>query len=217
MADAHAQAGKYYVPHESHWPIIASASFFALLVGAICLLNDWASAWAMLPGFALVVFMFIGWFTTVIGENQQGLYNLDVDRSFRMGMLWFIFSEVMFFGAFFGALFYARALSVPWIGGEGVKIFNKLFLWQDYDAGWPTNGPAKLGPRANGTFETIPAFGLPALNTAILLTSGVTITIAHHALRAGNRGVLKILLALTFLLGFLFVTLQAHEYGEAYT
>src|SRR6478752_1872390 len=123
---------------------------------------------------------------------------------------------VMFIGAFFGALFYARTLSVPWIGGEGVKIFNKLYLWQNYDAGWPTNGPAHLGPRADGTFETIPAFGVPALNTAILLTSGVTITIAHHALRAGNRGVLKVFLALTFLLGFLFVTLQAHEYGEAY-
>ena len=99
-------------------------------------------------------------------------------------MIWFIFSEVMFFAAFFGALFYARTLSVPWVGGEGVKVFNKLLLWPHYNAGWPTNGPAHLGPRADGTFETIPAFGVPALNTLILLTSGVTITIAHHALRA---------------------------------
>ena len=134
-----------------------------------------------------------------------------------MGMLWFIFSEVMFFTAFFGALFYARQLSVPWIGGEGVKIFNKLLLFQDYNATWPTNGPAALGTREDGSFETIPAFGLPAINTAILLLSGVTITIAHHALKEGNRKILNIFLAATFLLGFLFVGLQAYEYVHAYT
>jgi cytochrome c oxidase subunit 3 len=216
MADAHAPAGKYYVPHESRWPIIASASFFTLLLGAICLLNDWLPAWAMVPGFALVVFMFIGWFGTVIGENQAGVFGLDVDRSFRMGMMWFIFSEVMFFAAFFGALFYARELSVPWLGGEGTKTIGSLLLHPGFENAWPTNGPAKLSPRGNGTFETIPAFGLPAVNTLILLTSGVTVTIAHHALRSGNRAVLNIFLFLTFVLGFSFVFLQATEYGHAY-
>ncbi|HEV8442088.1 MAG TPA: cytochrome c oxidase subunit 3 [Steroidobacteraceae bacterium] len=220
MADAHAPTGKYYVPHESRWPIIASAAFFTLLLGAIALLNDWAPGWAMLPGFALVVFMFIGWFGDVIKENNAGIYGLDVDRSFRMGMMWFIFSEVMFFAAFFGALFYARSLAVPWLGGEGTKTIGNLLLHPGFENAWPTNGPAKLGPRQMGadagTFEIIPAFGLPAINTLILLTSGVTVTIAHHALRAGNRAVLNIFLALTFLLGFTFVYLQAHEYGHAY-
>jgi cytochrome c oxidase subunit 3 len=218
MSQPHAPAdsSKYYLPHGTPWPIIGSVALFSTMLGVVAWLNGWFGPELFAIGLALLAVMFIGWFRTVIGENQQGVYNLHVDRSFRMGMLWFIFSEVMFFGAFFGALFYARTLSVPWIGGEGVKIFNKLLLWQNYDAGWPTNGPAKLGPRADGSFEVIPAFGVPALNTAILLTSGVTITIAHHALRAGNRGVLKLFLALTFLLGFLFVTLQAHEYGEAY-
>jgi cytochrome c oxidase subunit 3 len=217
MADAHAQAGKYYVPHQSRWPIIASASFFTLLLGAIALLNHWLPAWAMLPGFALVVYMFIGWFGDVIKENNSGIYGLDVDRSFRMGMMWFIFSEVMFFAAFFGALFYARTLSVPWLGGEGTKAIGNLLLHQGYENAWPTNGPARLGPRDAGTFEIIPAFSLPALNTLILLTSGVTVTIAHHALRAGKRVLLNIALAATFLLGFLFVFLQAHEYGHAYS
>jgi cytochrome c oxidase subunit 3 len=156
--------------------------------------------------------MFFGWFGTVINESEGGLYGAGVDRSFRMGMSWFIFSEVMFFAAFFGALYYARQLSVPWLGGEGSKFMTNLFLWENFEAGWPTNGPAAVG----GRFETIPAFGLPAINTAILLTSGVTITIAHHALKAGNRGVLKIFLALTFLLGFAFVALQAEEYIHAY-
>jgi cytochrome c oxidase subunit 3 len=144
------------------------------------------------------------------------MYNAQVDHSFRMGMMWFIFSEVMFFAAFFGALFYARTLSVPWLSGQGVKLFTNLVLWPSYEGTWPTNGPGHVGGRADSTFSVIPAFSLPAVNTAILLTSGVTVTIAHHALRSGKRGVLTVFLGLTFLLGFLFVGLQSHEYGEAY-
>jgi len=160
--------------------------------------------------------MFFGWFSTVIGENQKGMYNLAVDRSFRMGMMWFIFSEVMFFAAFFGALFYARSLSVPWLGGHGVKYFTNLILWPSFENAWPTNGPGAVGGHADGKFEVISAFGLPAINTAILLTSSVTVTIAHHALREGHRGILKVFLAATFILGFIFVYLQAHEYAEAW-
>jgi cytochrome c oxidase subunit 3 len=214
---SHAPAAeKYYVPHSSKWPIIASAGFFTLLLGAIALLNHWMPAWALVPGFAIVVYMFIGWFGDVISENNAGIYGLDVDRSFRMGMMWFIFSEVMFFAAFFGALFYARSISVPWLGGEGTKVIGNELLHPGFENAWPTNGPSRLGPRDNGTFEIIPAFGLPAVNTIILLLSGVTVTIAHHALRAGNRVVLNVFLAATFLLGFLFVYLQATEYAEAY-
>jgi cytochrome c oxidase subunit III len=217
MAQAHApDANKYYIPHDSHWPIIGSVSLFTLMLGAVAFLNHWAGAWSFIPGAALLLFMFFGWFHTVIGENQHGIYNLQVDRSFRMGMMWFIFSEVMFFAAFFGALFYARVLSVPWLGGEGVKIFTNILLWPQFESGWPNNGPARVGGLENGTFEVIPAFGLPALNTLILLTSGVTITIAHHALRESKRGVLTAFLAATFVLGFLFVFLQATEYGHAY-
>ena len=215
--DTHHDASKYYIPHGSPWPILGSVALFTLMLGVISYLNEWAGGWSFIPGALLLAVMFFGWFSTVIGENEKGMYNLDVDKSFRMGMMWFIMSEVMFFAAFFGALFYARQLSVPWIGGEGVKIFTKLLLWQDYSPAWPTNGPAKIGGHTDGSFETIHAFGLPAINTAILLLSGVTITIAHHALRAGNRKVLGTFLAATWLLGFLFVYLQATEYHEAYT
>jgi cytochrome c oxidase subunit III len=207
---------KYYVPHSSPWPIYGSVGLFTLMVGAVSFMNEWASGWAFLPGALLILSLFFFWFRTVISENQQGVYNMDVDRSFRMGMIWFIMSEVFFFAVFFGALFYARQLSIPWLSGEGVKIFNGLLLWPEFDAAWPTNGPGVVGGKADGTFETIPAFGLPAWNTAILLTSGVTITIAHHALRAGNRAMLNIFLAATWMLGFLFVYLQAVEYIHAY-
>jgi cytochrome c oxidase subunit III len=214
--DTHA-ASQYYVPHSSIWPIFGSVTLFVLMWGIVATLNEWSSAWSILPGGLLLAVLFFGWFSKVIEENQKGMYNLDVDRSFRMGMIWFIISEVMFFHVFFGALFYARELSVPWLAGEGTKVFNKLLLWKDYDVSWPTNGPATIGGKADGSFETIPAWGLPAVNTAILLTSGVTLTIAHHALRAGNRAMLKVFLAATFILGFSFVYLQATEYHEAYT
>jgi len=209
-------ANKYYIPALSPWPILGAVALFTLMLGAVCFLNEFTAAWSFLPGVALLTFMFVGWFSTVIDESQHGTFNMQVDRSFRMGMMWFIFSEVMFFAAFFGALFYARRFSVPWLGGQGVKIFNPLMLWPGYESHWPTNGPGHVGGRADSTFEVIPAFGVPALNTAILLTSGLTVTIAHHALRAGKRTVLTVFLALTFVLGFTFVGLQAHEYGEAY-
>ncbi len=217
MAKAHApDSSHYYIPQDSPWPIRGSIALFAIMLGAIGYLNDWTGAWSFVPGAVLLAYMFFGWFSTVIGENQHGVYNLQVNRSFRMGMMWFIFSEVMFFAAFFGALFYARMLSVPWLGGEGVKVFSNFILWPQFEAVWPTNGPGHVGGRADSTFGTIPAIGVPALNTAILLTSGLTVTFAHLALRAGRRGRLALFLALTFLLGFTFVGLQAREYGEAY-
>ncbi|MGO9946341.1 MAG: cytochrome c oxidase subunit 3 [Steroidobacteraceae bacterium] len=216
MAPAHAETDHYYVPHSSPWPLYGSITLFTLMSGAVATLNGWMPAWSLLPGFTMLALLFIFWFHTVIGENQRGLYNMAVDRSFRMGMMWFIFSEVMFFAAFFGALFYARNLSVPWLAGEGVKIFNKM-LWPNFDGVWPSNGPAIISPRANGSFETVPALGLPAVNTAILLASSVTVTIAHEALISGKRLRLKIFLAATFLLGFTFVYMQAKEYHEAYT
>src|SRR5271166_6241723 len=217
MAQAHAEADTYYVPHSSPWPIYGSVTLFTLMSGAVATLDNWLPAWSLIPGFLMLVMLFILWFHTVIGENQKGMYNMAVDRSFRMGMMWFIFSEVMFFAAFFGALFYARNLSVPWLGGSGVKIFTRLLLWNNFDGSWPTNGSAALGPRANGSFETVPALGLPAVNTVILLSSSIIIMIAHHALIAGHRLQLKFFLALTFLLGFTFVYFQAMEYHEAYT
>ena len=215
MAQAHTAhgAGKYYIPHGSKWPAVGAAALFVTMLGTAAVLNGASlGPWIAYLGLAAVAYMFFGWFGTVINESEGGLYNAGVDRSFRMGMSWFIFSEVMFFAAFFGALYYARHLSVPWLGGEGSRFMTNLFLWPEFESTWPTNGPANVG----GEFSTIPAFGLPAINTAILLASGVTITIAHHALKAGNRGILKVFLALTFILGFAFIGLQAEEYIHAY-
>jgi len=203
----------YYVPHGSVWPAVGSIGLFTTMIGAANWLNEvsWGKPVFFL-GVAILLFMMFGWFGAVIRESVARMYNSQVDTSFRMGMMWFIFSEVMFFAAFFGALFYARALSVPWLGGEGDGALTHYFLWKDYAAAWPTNGPQAIG----GAFETIPAWGVPFLNTLILLTSGVTITIAHHALRAGQRKPLLVFLAATVGLGALFLYFQAHEYIEAY-
>jgi heme/copper-type cytochrome/quinol oxidase subunit 3 len=168
--------------------------------------------WLMLTGAAIVIFMIVGWFGEVIRESEGGRYNDQVDMSFRMGMFWFIFSEVMFFAAFFGALFYARNMAIPWLGGDSNNFFTNLFIWTGYESTWPTNGPGNVG----GDYEVMGPFGLPLIKTAILLTSSATITIAHHALIHNQRLLLKTFLATTFLLGFIFVFLQAEEYIEAY-
>jgi cytochrome c oxidase subunit 3 len=204
----------YYVPHGSHWPIIGSFGLLGTVGGAALWLNEAnIGKPIMAVGVLLILFMMFGWFGTVIRESLKGYYNKQVDTSFRMGMMWFIFSEVMFFAAFFGALFYARALSVPWLGGEGHGALTNFYLWPNFSPAWPTNGPGDVG----GHFSTMEPWGIPLLNTLLLLSSGVTITIAHHALRAGNRTTLLIFLGLTVLLGATFLGFQAHEYIEAYS
>jgi cytochrome c oxidase subunit III len=184
-----------------------------LMLGVAVWLNGAAPGfWIMITGAAIIIFMLTGWFGEVIKESEAGRYNGQVGMSFRMGMFWFIFSEVMFFAAFFGALFYARNMTVPWLGGESNNFFTNFLLWGGYENTWPTNGPGNVG----GDYEVMGPFGLPIINTAILLTSSMTLTIAHHALIRGQRNLLKVFLATTFILGFTFVFLQAQEYIEAY-
>ena len=206
---------RYYLPDPSKWPITGSVGLFFLLGGFAAYLSGLSGGpISMIIGFAIVVFMLFGWFGTVIGESETGQYNDQVDVSFRMGMGWFIFSEVLFFAAFFGALFYVRVYSVPWIGGEGIGAFaTHPFLWPDYESTWPTNGPADIG----GAFDIIPAFGIPALNTIILLSSGVTVTLAHWALKRNQRSRLSFWLFVTVALGVLFLYYQVIEFHHAYT
>jgi len=211
---AHASHDSYYVPHGSHWPLTGTVGLFGIMTGASMWLNGAGIGPLVFSiGFAVLLVMVFGWFGTVIRESEGGYYNKGVDRSFRMGMGWFIFSEVMFFAAFFSAMFYARGISIPWLGGDSNNFFTNALLWDNFTATWPSNGPGNIG----GAFETMQAWGIPALNTAILLTSGITLTIAHHAIQNGHRGILKIFLALTFILGFIFMGFQAFEYMHAYT
>ena len=198
----------YFVPQPSHWPITGSCALLLMAFGAAFWFNAYAAGpWLVLAGFCVLVTMMVGWFGTVVGESQQHLYNRRVDLSFRWGMSWFIFSEVMFFAAFFGALFYVRNLSVPDLGGMESKI-----LWPDYTSAWPTNGPY-----IKDVFTPMKAIGIPLLNTIILVSSGGTLTVAHHALQAGNRGALKLWLFITIVLGFTFLGFQAYEYTHAYS
>ncbi len=215
MATTHpTDASHYYVPSSSRWPFFGSIALFTAAAGAGGWLNDtpWGKV-VCLFGVALMIGVLFGWFGDVIRESVRGRYNDQVDGSFRMGMIWFIFSEVMFFGAFFGALFYARQYALPWLGGAGDGAMTNALLWDAFTSAWPSNGPGAVG----GTYQTIPAWGLPLLNTLILLTSGVTITLAHHALKAANRRGLLVWLGATVLLGCLFLFFQAEEYIHAYS
>ncbi len=200
----------YFVPNPTLYPAVLSAGMFALALGFILQMNHFAPGpWVMAAGAAVIVGVLFRWFGAVIYENQTGAYGDWEDRSFRHGMVWFIGSEVMFFVAFFGALFYTRVISVPVLGG--MELAHGVTLWPGYTGGWPTAGP-KGGP-----FTPMAAWGLPAINTALLLSSGATLTWAHWGLMKARRVQLIAGLTATVLLGALFLALQAMEYHHAYT
>jgi len=207
----------YYVPAQSHWPILGSIGLFLMVMGGVRMLHTSANSGELvfLVGALVVCYMMYGWFSNVIHESMSGFYSKQMDHSFRLGMCWFIFSEVMFFMAFFGVLFYVREFSVPWLGGEGAKGITGEVLWPHFKATWPLlvnpDNTLFAGPK-----EVINAWGIPALNTLILLTSGATVTWAHWGLKKGQRSHLIIGLLFTVLLGTAFIIFQAYEYIHAH-
>ena len=214
MSTAHSS---YYLPNPSPWPVITSAGLFSLALGTVLTINGIkAGPWLMALGVAIIVTMMFRWFGQVVGESESGTYNAQVDRSFRWGMAWFIFSEVMFFAAFFGALFYIRQFAVQWIGSDEQ-------LWPGFNAVWPTAGPKGPLPVTPGMipganqFSPMGAWGIPAINTLILLSSGATVTWAHWGLLKDNRAQLITGLFMTVALGISFLALQSFEYIHAYT
>jgi cytochrome c oxidase subunit III len=202
------QSTSYYLPEPSHWPIVGSCALFLMTFGGVLWMNEVAAGpWVVAAGMLTMAYMMFGWFGTVIRESEGGKYNKQVDLSFRWSMSWFIFSEVMFFAAFFGALFYMRVLSVPGLGsGETME-----YLWPGFAAHWPVSGPG-----IEETFTPMGAWGIPAINTLILLTSGATVTWAHWALKKNDRTQLIAGLFATVALGILFLSLQAYEYVHAF-
>jgi cytochrome c oxidase subunit 3 len=207
-----ATSNGYYLPQPSYWPIVGSAALLTMASGGTMWMNELDGGGTIfLVGLAILLFMMFGWFGDVIRSSEAGLFNQQVDGSYRWSMSWFIFSEVMFFAAFFGALFYTRVLSVPWLGSGDTATL----LWSGFTAAWPTAGP---GLAAEGfKFESMGPWGLPAINTLLLLTSGVTVTWAHWGLKNGNRGQLILGMFLTVALGSAFLVLQGIEYHHAYT
>ena len=212
---------EYYVPQQSHWPIVAASGIFLTLVGLAMTLSDiqqnQSSGFSLgifLLGSVIMAYMFAGWFGAVIRESGEGLYSDQLSASFRRGMSWFIFSEVMFFAAFFGVLFYVRVLSVPWLGGEGGKGMANT-LWPDFVAQWPllVNPDPEKYPSPTAVIDP---WHLPLINTILLVTSSFTLTFAHHALKAGNRAKVKLFMFVTLALGLTFLGLQITEYIEAY-
>lgn len=199
--------GHYFVPSVSRYSTFLSGGIFLLALGFILRLNGVPSGlWSMLAGTALILYVTAGWFGQVIRESVGGLYHAWEDRSYRLGMIWFIISEVAFFACFFGVLYYLRLISVPELAG-----FDPAYtLHPGYTGGWPTSGPM------GDPFTPMGAWGIPAFNTLLLLTSGATITWAHWALLKNNRSQLIIGMALTILLGVTFMGFQVYEYIHAY-
>ncbi len=208
---------KYYVPEQSPWPIVGAVALFLVAIGAGLSVMQTAKqegGWGfyiLIAGIAILLYMVFCWFKNVIEESHAGLYSAQMDRSFRQGMAWFIFSEVMFFCAFFGALFYARMFAIPWLDGGSNNAMTHELLWPDFSAEWPL-----LKTPDGTTTQAMGWAGLPLMNTIILLVSSVAIHFAHTAIESGKRMQLKVFLGLTILLGLAFLVLQVEEYIHAY-
>ena len=211
----------YYVPHNSKLPIFASLGIFLTVFGMGNMLNEMTHG--IDSSFGEIVFLIggmvmgatlFGWFSKVIEENHQKLYSDQMNKSYVWGMSWFIFSEVMFFFVFFGALFYIRVFVVDWIGGEGDRGPSNM-IWPEYSPHWPmteTPDPSRFP----GAQHTISPWGLPLLNTVLLVSSSFTVTFAHHGVNEGNRKKLINWLAATVALGLTFLVVQGYEYYHAY-
>ena len=211
------QYEKYYVPAESPWPFVGAVALFLIAVGAgnfvveVTKDKEGYGGYILMAGLATLLYMLVGWFKNQIDESMSGLYSAQLGRSYRQGMSWFIFSEVMFFAAFFGALFYARVFSVPWLGGDSNNAMTNEVLWPTFEAMWP------LVKTPDGTeTQAMPPTGLPLYNTILLLVSSVTCHFAHVGLEKNDRKKLTLMLGLTIVLGLIFLVLQVEEYIHAY-
>jgi cytochrome c oxidase subunit III len=194
MAEAHVKHHDYHLVDPSPWPIIGAVSAFALAIAAISAMHG-ASWWWITPGVLGVLYTMFGWWVDVVKEAHRGDHTRVVQLHLRYGMILFIASEVMFFVAWFWAFFDASLFA-----GEEQQVARVQFT----GGHWPPQGVEVFDP-----------WHLPLLNTLILLTSGTTVTWAHHALLHNDRRGLKLGLALTIVLGALFTCIQAYEYAHA--
>ncbi len=214
-ATSHGSTPYYFVPSPSRHPVSVAFGLFLMILGASQWVNgaEWGK-FSLLAGVVIWLGVLFQWFRDAIGESERGLYSDRVDVSFRWSMSWFIFSEVMFFGAFFGALGWARIVALPMLGN-----LDHQLLWPDFHAIWPSvEAGATASPAGTiAAFHTMGPWPIPTLNTALLLTSGVTLTIAHHALIASHRAKAILWMWITVLLGLTFLGFQMFEYHHAYT
>ena len=214
-ANSHGGTPYYFVPAPSRHPAMAALGLFFVILGAGQWVNgsDWGK-YALLFGMVFWLFVLYQWFGEAIAESEAGNYGHKVELSYRWSMSWFIFSEVMFFGAFFSALWWARMHSVPMLG----NLENAL-LWPDFKAVWPTLAAGATASPGGiiEPFQTMTPFWLPTINTALLLSSGVTLTIAHHALQHGDRSKTIRFMWVTVLLGLTFLLVQGYEYAHAWS
>jgi cytochrome c oxidase subunit 3 len=194
MADAHAKNHDYHLVDPSPWPAIGATAAFILAVGAIRWMHGANPAIALI-GLAGVLYTMFMWWRDVVRESHKGDHTDVVSLHLRYGMLLFIASEVMFFVAWFWAFFDASLFA-----GDAMQPSR----FEATAGVWPPKGVDVFDP-----------WHLPLVNTLILLTSGTTVTWAHHALLHNDRKGLKWGLALTIGLGLLFTAVQAYEYAHA--
>ncbi|MHB0926123.1 MAG: cytochrome c oxidase subunit 3, partial [Gallionellaceae bacterium] len=196
----------YYVPPPSHYPVTINLGLFILALGVALRINAIASGIVpILAGIAVVLYGAFGWVGKIICEDESGSYHPWEDRSFRIGMAYFILSELAFFGAFLLALMYVRVFALP----ELASMDPHFTLWPDFKGTWPSGGPKSQA------FTPLGATGFPAVNAILILASAVSLMWARRGLSAANRGQMVAGLAIALVLSVAFLLQQAMEYRHA--
>jgi len=183
------QKHSFHLVDPSPWPLVAAFSAFMLTFGGVLFMNGyWGGGFLLSFGFSMILFMMFCWWRDIIREGTfEGQHTKSVQTGLRMGMILFIVSEIMFFFAFFWAFFHSSFNPSHTIGGV-----------------WP---PA--------FFTTLDPWQIPLLNTCLLLSSGASVTWAHHAIIAGSKYQAMISLTFTIILAIIFTAFQGFEYNTA--
>lgn len=205
MATKH---GGYYVPEQSVWPIIGALSLLLFAIGSL----NFTELWGLIVfaiGTITLLYMLCGWLSSVVRESRSGLYDAQMNRTFRWGMFWFIFCEFFTFGILLGAIIYERVGVIPWLAGQGSggSVLTNYLLWPDFSASWPlikNPDPATFA----GLKDVPSAWGLPTLNTLVALCSAVTVLFALWAIKNKQTRATITGLVVTFFLGIAFAVMQ---------
>ena len=209
---------KYYIPNSSPYPLVGTIGIFLLLFGFVNWIHE--ETWGMycaLAGLIIFIGVLCFWFRRIIKEYRTGLSTAaQVQRAYRWGVFWFLFTEALFFFGLFFALFYVQVFGIKWLAGEGHGAVTHLMLWPNFQHGWPVMSLPNPN-QYTGPAEGPNPWGIPLLNTLVILISVFTITMARKATFEMKRKKMLSYQMATILLAVVFLVLQGFEYYYAYT
>jgi len=207
-------SSRYYVPHQSAWPALGALALLILAFGSLNSTETWGFI-ALVMGLSILLFMISGWLWSVIKESDAGLYNQQMDKTFRWGMFWFLVAELFLFGLLLGSIIHVRFSITPWLAGHSgdASMLTHYLLWPDFAQHWPLVTPPAHSPATTTAKTGLSGVGhLPLVNVIILMLSALMVALAKRFLKKLEYSISLIMLKLAILFGILFLSLQSYYF-----